>query len=213
MIVVKIGGSLIKYSNTFKSIIDQLVKLKQLNYELVVVCGLGEFKNVIKSIQEKLNLSDVDTHWLCLNCMRVTLNLVKFMVGELATICTTTSCVVSECRGKIVLVDVYELSRSLDTPQSWEITSDSYAYIIANLVNAKSTILLKPVKPPILGKFSKDDEVNNALSKLIKFNIVDKYLPQLVKKYRRKLAIVNAKVENALINYVLKGEGEYLEIY
>ena len=109
--------------------------------------------------------------------------------------------------GKIPIFQPYKYLIDIDPlPHSWEVTSDSIAYYITQILNIEKIILIKDVD----GLFNKDPNIHSSvkfiekisisnLEKMFKKTCIDTFLPKLIKKYRKPCTLVNGLYPSRII--------------
>ncbi len=126
-VVVKLGGSLMRYS---PSIIDSLQKhLKKNNgndYSILIVPGGGLFADSIRTICEKFEIGDDAAHWMAILSMEQYAHYIvdKTGVNSIENITYVPN-------GVSVLLPYRILKESDELPHSWNITSDTIGAWIA----------------------------------------------------------------------------------
>ncbi|MDO5815523.1 MAG: delta 1-pyrroline-5-carboxylate synthetase, partial [Methanobrevibacter sp.] len=133
--VVKIGGSL------FPDYAIELAKRLE-NTGSVIILGGGEFANLIRKYDSEIGFSDETNHWTAIDCMEIIAKLVNDKVesAQLAYTIEEASQIIDDGFTPIFIVSDF-LKREDPFECSWDVTSDSIAAYVANLLNANLFIV------------------------------------------------------------------------
>jgi aspartokinase-like uncharacterized kinase len=180
MIVIKLGGSL-SYSDALINCLDSVEK----NYQgraVVIVPGGGVFADQVRLAQQRWQFDDRTAHRMAILSMQqmaLLLNGVKpdfALAGSVADIrrqLQRQACVIWS-------PDNAELEQA-EIPASWDITSDSLAAWLAQVLSASELILVK----------SANIDANLSLQQFAKMNIIDKGFCDFVMQAAFKIQVIN----------------------
>ncbi|WP_406671190.1 amino acid kinase [Methanolobus sp. ZRKC4] len=125
-IVVKLGGSIMKYSH---SIIDSLKHLERSNgndHSILIVPGGGVFADSIRTISEKYEIGDDAAHWMAILAME---QYAYYIVDKTGVNSVEN---INEVPSGVSVLLPYRMLRETDKlPHSWDVTSDTIAAWIA----------------------------------------------------------------------------------
>ncbi len=209
--VIKIGGSVLRPEN-LRSLTAHLDKLVN-EFSFVIVPGGGEYADLVRKNHKTYQLTDETSHWMAI----LTENILGFLLlehlkqGIPAFTVSEISTIVSNSKIPVFMPFRYLLNED-PLPHSWDVTSDSIAAYLAELLRADKLILLKDVDGIYTGdpKQTPNAELREVID-LKKEDIsnlqtcVDTYLPILLKKYKRTCYIVNGLLPERL-EKVLKNQ-------
>ncbi|MDO5850948.1 MAG: delta 1-pyrroline-5-carboxylate synthetase [Methanobacteriaceae archaeon] len=190
--VIKIGGSLFpKYSHLICE------KLKEIDEDILIISGGGEFANTIRRYNKKYHYSDDANHWAAINCMDITGRLLADKHEHIKIVTSLNEIKKVQKEGYIPLLLVSDMLHEHDIlKHSWEVTSDSISVWVAHILNAKLLILTN-VDGIYIGNISPKNNIieNIYAKKLLLLNKlpVDKCLPKLLIKYHLNCSITNGK--------------------
>ena len=198
--VVKIGGSL------FPDYAIELAKRLK-NTSSVIILGGGEFANLIRKYDSKIKFSDETNHWTAIDCMEIIAKLVndKVETAQLAYAIDEVSQIIDD--GFTPIFVVSDFLKSEDPFEcSWDVTSDSIAAYVANLLNANlfivtdvNGIYTQEPKEPGSTFISKIDATT-----LLTFqeSSIDVMLPSLLLKFGTNCYVVNGKYPERVLSLI-----------
>ena len=198
--VVKIGGSL------FPDYAIELAKRLK-NTSSVIILGGGEFANLIRKYDSKIKFSDETNHWTAIDCMEIIAKLVndKVETAQLAYAIDEVSQIIDD--GFTPIFVVSDFLKSEDPFEcSWDVTSDSIAAYVANLLNANlfivtdvNGIYTQEPKEPGSTFISKIDAKT-----LLTFpeSSIDVMLPSLLLKFGSDCYVVNGKYPERVLSLI-----------
>ncbi|NVM52259.1 MAG: delta 1-pyrroline-5-carboxylate synthetase [Candidatus Helarchaeota archaeon] len=205
--VIKIGGSVLQ-QNSIKelcNILDGLIK----EFSFVILPGGGAYANLVRNYYKTYQLSDDTAHWMAI----LTENILGFLLLEhlelgvpVFTISELSK--VTETSKIPIFMPFQHMFKHDPLPHSWDVTSDSIAAYLAELLQAQKFILLKDVD----GIYTRDpkqshledvqliEKIDLKTHNLSAFHTcIDNYLPSLLKQYQRSCYIVNGLHPNRLV--------------
>ncbi|MBO8182349.1 MAG: uridylate kinase [Archaeoglobus sp.] len=194
MWVVKLGGSV---SEKWGEIIKLLLELSDLNsdsnHNFLIIPGGGKLADYVR----KLKCDDENAHWMAIAAMEMnayyiaSMGVRKLMPENFSEI---------EVSGVNVLLPYNLLLKNDELPHSWDVTSDSIAIWVAGKLKAK-VIKVTDVDGIIIdGKLA--EEIN--VSDLTFETCLDKYSPQLIKKFGVSVFICNGNYPERVKDYILR---------
>lgn len=223
-IIVKIGGKLSEDSEHLNSIVSQF---KQLIFEekiiksVIIISGGGSSANLIRGLDNKLNLGDDLAHWMATYTMDYNgLEICKKYpeiectddFEELKESLDNTSIIVFLPYNYFIKID--------ELPHSWDVTSDSLTLFLAHKLKLDECFLIKDIdgiyikgQKAISQEIStsryKDLKLNNEIKEinidpkdLKKTKPVDPFLIDLIDKYDINCVILNgSKEESRILEY------------
>ena len=189
--VVKIGGSL------FPEYAVELAKQLE-NTDSLIILGGGEFANLIRRYDSEMKFSDEANHWTAIDCMEIIAKLVNDKVDSARLAYTIDEAHEISDDGFTPIFVVSEFLKAEDPFEcSWDVTSDSIAAYVANLLNANlfivtdvNGIYTQEPKEPGSTFISKIDATT-----LLTFqeSSIDAMLPTLLLRYGSDCYVVNGK--------------------
>ena len=198
--VVKIGGSL------FPEHAIELAKRLE-NTGSVIVLGGGEFANLIRRYDSEMKFSDEANHWTAIDCMEIIAKLVNDKVDSAKLAYTIDEVHEISDDGFTPIFVVSEFLKVEDPFEcSWDVTSDSIAAYVANLLNANlfivtnvNGIYTQEPKEPGSTFISKIDATT-----LLTFqeSSVDVMLPSLLLKFGTNCYVVNGKCPERVLSLI-----------
>ncbi|MCD1296166.1 amino acid kinase [Methanocella sp. CWC-04] len=188
MIVIKLGGSL------FDEAPGLLNKIKDLDADILVVPGGGEFANIVRDIDRKYSLSDDAAHWMAILAM----NEYAFYLSDKTGIPLRDS--ISSESGVRILLPYEMIKENDELPHSWDVTSDTIAAWIAHMAGAR---LIKATDVDgifVNGKLL--DRAGASDIKKMKETCVDLALPGYLIKYGMDVTVVNGHYPQRVIDAI-----------
>ena len=197
--VLKVGGSLAKDHYSLKRLCHELSILAK-NRRMLIVPGGGEFADTVRKFDKKYNLSCLISHKMAILAMDQFGLFLSGLIPE-SYISYSIENIGNIEQGNLpIFLPSHIMFRENPLENSWDVTSDSIAAYIANLLRAEKLLLIKDVD----GILSQDPKrsMNAKLfyeltaQELIKRNIttsVDKSLPRILLQTKLDCYIVNGK--------------------
>ena len=181
MIVVKLGGSLAESDALIKCL--NSVEQNYRHGEVVIVPGGGAFADQVRLAQQHWRFDDQIAHRMAILAMQQMALLFKGLKSQFAIAGSLTDIHKQLNQQKIVIwsPDIIELDNA-GIQATWDITSDSLAAWLAEILSARELIL---VKSAII-----DSDLS--LQELAEQNIVDSAFCDFVARSSFKISIVNA---------------------
>jgi len=211
LVVLKLSGHLI---NRREVIEDTLGRLKSLTEvaKFVLVPGGSVFADFVRELQGRIRFSDDTAHWLAIKAMEMygtyiaSLDVSNTLLEayDLAEVHDALS------RGKIPILMPYRVVRTLDKlPHSWNVTSDSIAIHVGELLKASLVVLAKPVDGILDSRGNLVREMCIEELKLLSTNVIDPYAVELLQHAKLQLAIYNM-LKPSILNYIINEKpGDY----
>lgn len=153
--VVKVGGSLNAHPATLKRLCQELSRLAE-TYRILVIPGGGEFADTVRKFDKKHGLSNIVAHKMAILGMDQ-YGLLLSDITPNSYISTSLKEINNIARGKLpILLPSAFMFREDPLEHSWNVTSDTIAAYIADLLHSEKLILLTDVD----GIFSEDPKKN-----------------------------------------------------
>lgn len=205
--VVKIGGSLFP-----GHAIDLAEKL--MGTGSLIILGGGEFANLIRSYDDEMGFSEDAAHWTAIDCMDIIAKLVNDRVESAELAYTIEEVNQISVEGLTPIFVVSEFLRLEDPFEcSWDVTSDSIAAYVANLLNANlfivtdvNGIYTQEPKEPGSTFISKIDATT-----LLTFqeSSIDAMLPTLLLRFGTDCYVVNGKFPERVLSLIDDSINDY----
>ncbi len=154
--VIKVGGSLFGFGGFVAAFHGWLAE--QPPAVSVVIAGGGKLADVIREADAVWGLGDEAAHWLCVDVMGVSARLLAMLLPDCRWEDAWNGLLpllgAGDGRQPIVFSPVQflrEIEAGLPPrplPHSWNVTSDSIAARIAQVLSASELVLLKSADPP-----------------------------------------------------------------
>ena len=198
--VIKVGGSLAEEPELLRALCSKLSVLAR-NYPLVVVPGGGRFADVVRDSDNRFNLSDGISHRMAiLGIDQFGLLLTQIIPNSCATYLLDDALQLSETGVVPVFLPSRMFFREDPLKNSWDVTSDSIAVLIASRLQAAKVLLVTDID----GVFTKDPKKHEdatlierlSAEELLRFNTrtsVDLFLPKLLIETSVECYVVNGK--------------------
>jgi 5-(aminomethyl)-3-furanmethanol phosphate kinase len=153
--VIKVGGSLLDWSR-LPGAVEAWLR-SQPSAVNVLIAGAGPFTEAIWQASRTLTLSEVDAHWLCIDAMSLTSQLLVKVVkhAELVTEFAELRRRAEHSLSCRFIFDSNEFLRDHESrltgsvlARDWTVSSDSIAARLAEVLAADELVLLKSSDPP-----------------------------------------------------------------
>ena len=151
--IVKIGGSLLDYEDLPKAWDNWLVRQPEL--PTVIVVGGGSFVDQVRSWSERYPLEEETAHWMCVRAMAITASLLHQRLPGTSLVQEWVNLKQQLAEGSPFAPQVFSVEsflRSVEPglagtplPCSWDVTSDSIAARIAEVLAARELVLCKSI--------------------------------------------------------------------
>jgi aspartokinase-like uncharacterized kinase len=161
MIVLKVGGSLFPRPNLAAELRQIIAEQSE---AVMLVPGGGELAEAIRAFDRQHHLGESASHFLALQTLSITARFLQHLLPEANLVPNL------ETTAKLSILDCDEYFRDDPSiPQSWGITSDSLALIVAQRSTARKLILCKSLERP----------ANTDWEELSNLNMIDSEFPRL----------------------------------
>lgn len=172
--VVKVGGSLLDWPSLPSALREWLNAMPPASN--ILLCGCGRLGDAIRQADQCLSLGEERSHWLCIDALSVTARLLAAILPELPLWNNLEQLITrlpTQKPGSIVFdprdfLREYEATcpgRSL--PHTWDVTTDSIAARLTEVLNADELVLLKSAEAPAIA----------SLADLAASGFVDRHFP------------------------------------
>jgi len=143
-LVVKLGGSLLKYVEECDRVLGVLAEVGRAR-RLLIVPGGGPFADAVRAVDARVRLSDDAAHWMAILGMDQHAHLIVQRLVHSALVTSATEIARAQSSARIPVLAPYRWLREADPlPHSWDVTSDSIAAWCAHAVGASQLVLIKP---------------------------------------------------------------------
>ena len=197
--VLKVGGSLAEDPMTLMQLCHKLSVLAK-DHKILVIPGGGEFADIARKFYKKYGFSDLVAHKMGILSMdQFGLFLSDIIVDSFVTYSLEE--IRKSAKGKVpIFLPSTIMFREDPLEKSWDVTSDSIAAYIANLLQAKKLLLVTDVDGIFYEDPKKklDAKLIEELSaqELLSWNrrtSVDKILPKILLRTKLDCFVVNGK--------------------
>jgi hypothetical protein len=198
--VIKVGGSLAEDPEKLRALCRKLGELAK-KCALIVVPGGGGFADVVRDFDKRFALSRNVSHKMAILAMdQFGLLLSDIMPNSRVFHRLQNAKKLSEAMGAPIFLPSRLMFEEDQLENSWDVTSDSIAAYVANLVHAEKLVLVTDVD----GVFTSDPKKHSGAmlierltaERLLKLNrrtSVDRYLPKLLLDAHVDCYIVNGE--------------------
>jgi len=202
-IVLKIGGSLIKYPRKLKELCKVIGNLHE-KFNIIVVPGGDGFADLVRKYYKIFNLSDENAHWMAILGMDQYGYLLNNLIPY-SKIVDNIDYIDGILKNRYIpIILSYNILKTNEIlPYSWDVTSDSIALHLATIIKASKLILIKDVdgiydRGKILSEVDLNWLANNE-------SCIDRYYPILARRYNISTYVVNGLYPLRLMK-ILHGE-------
>ena len=205
--VVKIGGSLFP-----EHAVELAEKLEGTGS--VIILGGGEFANLVRRYDKEMGFSEEASHWTAIECMDITAKLVNDKVESAELAYTIDEVNEISDDGLTPIFVVSQFLRAEDPFEcSWDVTSDSIAAYVANLLDANlfivtdvNGIYTQEPKEPGSTFISKIDATT-----MLTFpeSSIDAMLPTLLLRFGTDCYVVNGKFPQRVLSLIDDSINDY----
>jgi 5-(aminomethyl)-3-furanmethanol phosphate kinase len=173
--IVKVGGSLLGWPGLRDGLRAWLAS--QPAGENILICGGGALADVIRRADREFALGEEAAHWLCIDLLSVTARVLAVMLRNVPLVETydELAAQIAAGEGGTVVFDPREFLREREAsfpgrplPHGWNVTSDSIAGRLAEVMGATEVILLKSAEP-----------TSASLAELAAAGYLDRHFPAL----------------------------------
>lgn len=155
----------------------------------VLLAGAGELAESIRTWHDRFPLSEADSHWLCIEALGITAQVLQSMLPAVPLLqrFDELQSRISElqllARPAALVFDVRQFLREVEPtapplplPHRWQVTSDSIAARLAELLRGDELVLLKSRPCP---------EQQADVTALVEQGYVDEYFLQIAPRLQR----------------------------
>jgi aspartokinase-like uncharacterized kinase len=168
--VVKLGGSLLDMPDLVPRLRAWLAR--QTPADTLLVVGGGALSDAIREAHRQHGLPDGVAHWLCVRAMAIQAEMMLALLPEADRLVRVADFQPTTARLRIL--DPWHFLREDEPqlaarplPESWDVTSDSIAARLAELVGADELVLLKSALP-----------TDSTVAQMSQAGYVDRFFPQ-----------------------------------
>jgi aspartokinase-like uncharacterized kinase len=150
--VIKVGGSLYDSPDLASRLWQWLQPFLRQRVPLVLVPGGGPTADVVRRFDRDHQLGEETAHWLALRALTLNAHFLAALLPE-AAVARPADCPRLWRRGVLPVLDGLAFAREDEDraghlPHTWDVTSDSVAVRVADVLGAGRLILLKSAAPP-----------------------------------------------------------------
>jgi aspartokinase-like uncharacterized kinase len=155
----------------------------------ILLAGGGELADSIRSWDQRFDLGEVESHWLCIKALGITAQVLQKMLPDFPLLREYTALqqhiaeLQTQARPAAIIFDVRQFLREVEPtappqplPHAWHVTTDSIAARLAEMLAADELVLLKSRPCP-------EEQSDFALLEAQGF--VDEYFPQVARRVTR----------------------------
>ena len=183
--IVKVGGSLFSLPDLAERL--QRWLCKQSAARNVLVAGGGPLADVVRAWDERFQLGEETSHWLCVDLLNVTASALRQLLKTQGVDCQLADSLDQFSATPLTIFAPAQFLRDQELgaaggklPHCWRVTSDSIAVKLAEVCQADELVLLKSSPPPTnshalaeLGCRYVDEHFPEAAKSLPKVRFVD----------------------------------------
>ena len=189
--VVKVGCSLFERRQLPERLPDQLrAWLKaQPPANQILLAGGGALADSIRTWDERFQLEEANSHWLCIEALSITAQVLQHALPEFPLVRDFQELrerVTATDSPAVFVFDVQQFLRKVEPnlppeslPHSWKVTTDSIAARLSEVLEADELVLLKSKWCPDLRETPKPD-----FAALATDNFVDEYFPTIAPRLK-----------------------------
>lgn len=179
--VIKLGGSLLEPGDPWAPRLTEWIA-RQPPAENLLVVGGGKLADAVRSVDRVKPLDESQAHWLCVRAMAIHSERVARRLGSASLLSNVGALRAGAAQQRLVVIDPWRFMRfeeprfvAESLPASWEVSSDSIAARLAEIVSAAELVLMKSVLPPASGP----------LADLASIRYVDSWFPRAALRQQR----------------------------
>ena len=150
------------------------------------IAGGGELADSIKNWDSRFQIGEANSHWMCIRALGITARTLTHILDGSSLLGDWDSVhgwIAAAQRESAAVLDVWEFLRKIEPsappeplPQNWQVTTDSIAARVAEVLGADELILLKARTAPV----AEDD-----FAALADCGYVDEYFPRIARRLKR----------------------------
>lgn len=144
-VVLKIGGSLIRRSETLTPVLDIVDRARR---PLAIVAGGGAFADAVREAQSRLGFDDRTAHRMAILALHQNAIIITSRVARLRPVETLEEVrAVVNAGESAIWLPLKECEADTELPSSWDTTSDAIAARLAERLGGVPLVLLKSRQP------------------------------------------------------------------
>lgn len=154
--VIKVGGSLLTLPS-LPTALEGWLKSQTPAVDILIAGG-GKLADVIREMDQRFSLGDEVSHWLCVDVLSISAQLLASLLTKSHYVTTLTGLQEQLARGlaesPIVFCPRHFMREEepdvggTELPHNWNVTTDSIAARLACAIDADELVLLKSADPP-----------------------------------------------------------------
>ncbi|MHA1784980.1 MAG: amino acid kinase family protein [Candidatus Helarchaeota archaeon] len=215
--LIKIGGSLVKHPNIFKTLVTKLGEYFK-SKKFVIITGGGELADIIRKYYEFYSLSDNDAHWMAINTQDMLARIVNSLLKK-SVLINHLSQIENLLSIQIPVIEPSNILKMYDElPHSWDVTGDSIAIFIAKKLHINNVILIKDVDG-LFESYNLDESSRKLLKrvdidqiKVLQTSCIDKYSIELLKGSNINCFLVNGFHPDRILSILTEKDTIYTKI-
>jgi aspartokinase-like uncharacterized kinase len=150
-LVVKVGGSLFDLPD-LREHLNALLSSHS-THRILLVPGGGGMADVVRELDRRHELGQERAHWLALRALSLSAHFLEHLVPSSEVVNALADCPGVWEHGKVAILDAFAFAcadegKTRSLPHHWDVTSDSIAARVAEVIGARSLLLLKSVDMP-----------------------------------------------------------------
>ena len=234
-IIVKIGGKVLEDPEHLSSTINQIKKLifeEKIIKSVVIISGGGSSANLIRGLDNKLNLGDDLAHWMATYTMDYNGLKICEKYPEIECIDDFDELSGSIEKKSIIVFLPYNYFTNIDElPHSWDVTSDSLTLFLAHKLKLDECFLIKNIDGIYIKgqkdviqeistnkyrKLKRDNKIKQIKIDpldLKKTKPIDPFLLELIDKYKINCVILNGSKEELRISEYFKPSADKEKVF
>lgn len=154
--VIKVGGSLFDFPQLYEAIHTWLQEHPAM--VTLLIAGGGQLAEEIRRIDAQSQLGEQQAHWLCIDALGITAKILAHILGLGAPIPLAKIAALKSNKTTAPPVHILDVKTFLEhqeadfpgeaLPHNWNVTSDSIAARVADILNADELVLFKSAGRP-----------------------------------------------------------------
>lgn len=186
--MIKLGGSLLDADDVFERL-ERWIDAQPVMHNVLIVGG-GKLVDGLRDLHQRFGLDERDSHWLAVDLLEVTAGIASGYFSSWPVRHSMAELLHSfQSAGPTnqIFVTGDWLRSQPNVPESWDVTTDSIAALLANQLNAQELVLLKSATADKVSGAIEDD-----ISRLSQSGYVDAWFSNAFRGVS-KLRLVNLR--------------------
>lgn len=192
MIVVKLGGSL--YSSPYlKEWVNELTSIN--SQTVIIVPGGGPFANQVRQAYSDWEINEEIAHEMAVLSMQQYALLISSLNEKISRLDSVNSLPSHNEPNTMVWFPYKDVMEKCNYPKSWQVTSDSLSFWLADAVAANRLCLVKSAEMNLM-----------SCEQLMSSSIVDEYFPVIANNFARDIVFYPANAAQQFVGDVNSGK-------